>query len=130
MPHVLQRDECCFCISLGGQAQIRRSSFALENLSAELHRVGTPCAPPRILPCNFVTIFEGSAKAAPLFHAGSTVTMLVDLASAHAVVGFSGLAGGRVKEAAVPRAPLTAFVSLYNRGASFTLVAEEEECGQ
>jgi hypothetical protein len=79
--------------------------------------------------CDFVTILEGTTKAAPLFHAGSTITMDIDLASEQGSVRFSGLAGGCVKETAIPHVPMIAFVSLYNRGAAFTLVAEAE-CNQ
>jgi hypothetical protein len=94
-----------------GQAVIRSASFSLENLSASLHKVGQPCA----------------TKALPLFHVDSTITMDLDLASKPCTLRFSGLASGVSKETAIPSAPQTAFVSLYNRGASFTIVAAEQE---
>ena len=93
-----------------GQAAIRTASYSLENLSASLHIVGKPCA----------------AKAPPLFHVGSTITMDVDLTSKPCMLRFSGLAGGAVKETSLPRVPLRGFVSLYNRLASFTIVSAEQ----
>ncbi|KAJ1483368.1 hypothetical protein T484DRAFT_2021529 [Baffinella frigidus] len=97
-----------------GQATIRSAAFSLENLAGSLHSVGKPCA----------------AKAPPLLHAGSTVTMDIDLASTPCTLRFTGLAGGAVKEMSLPRPPVAGyhgFVSLYNRGASFTIVAAEQD---
>ena len=97
-----------------GQTAIRSAAFSLENLAASLHGVKNPCA----------------ANAPPLLHVGSTIRMDIDLVSTPCTLRFSGLASGAVKEIALPRptAPgYHAFVSLYNRGASFTIVAAEQD---
>ncbi|KAJ1449828.1 hypothetical protein M885DRAFT_534402 [Pelagophyceae sp. CCMP2097] len=89
-----------------GQAGIRGKAFSLENLYASVHAAGRPC----------------TTRSPPCFHAGSTVTMDVDLASQPCSLRFSGLAGGAVQETTLPRVPMRAFVSLYNRNAAFTII--------
>jgi hypothetical protein len=87
-----------------GQAEIRRRAAALENLHAALHTVGQPCG----------------QKGLPCFHAGSVVSVELDLASR--TIRFGGLVGGEERVAPLkPAAEYVIFVSLYNRGAAFRI---------
>ena len=55
--------------------------------------------------------------------------MELNLAASPPTLRFSGLAGGAVREAVLPAPPAEGFhcfVSLYNRGASFTVAVEVE----
>jgi len=87
-----------------GQKQIRERSFSLENLYSNLHE-------------------ERSAtqRGKPCFHTGSVVTILVDLV--RGTITFSVDSTGIERSAKLPKdSNWQFFVSLYNRGASFTLL--------
>ena len=90
-----------------GQAAIQRAAYALENLKAGPHLPGRACG----------------VSAPPAFHAGSVVTLDVDLRAAPGRLTWTvdgGSAGRRYEAAVAPSAEeLHAFVSLYNREAVF-----------
>ena len=95
-----------------GQAAIQAASYSLENLKAAPNRPRAPCG--------------GSAP--PCFHAGSTVTMTVDLRSAAGTIGWhvesTGVAHSISLDDRAAR-ELHAFVSLYNREAVFEIVSRD-----
>ena len=93
-----------------GQAAIQGNAYSLENLKAGPHRPGRPC----------------EASSPPCFHTGSVVTMRIDLGSAPRTLEWQvDSTGVRHRVGLEPSVrTLHPFVSLYNRGAVFELLAE------